>query len=316
MSIVPRVRTVLGEIDSATLGRTYCHEHLLTRPGPRFTADGPDMVLDDEDRSAVELATLKEAGGHALVEASTPEFGRDASGLRRLSERTGVHVVCCTGHVSEEYWRGVLDIDRRSESELGEEFTSEIVDGIGGSGVRAGVIKVGTSLDAMTEAEARVLRAAARAQAATGAPITTHTTAGTAAMDQIRVLDQAGADPAQVCVGHLDRRLVWRDHLDVARAGAYLGYDCISKEKYEPDRRRVEFIRRLFEAGFGDHILLSSDMARRSYLRAWGGGPGYAYILSSFVPALVRDGLPAPAVEGLLVANPARFLSFESVPAP
>jgi predicted metal-dependent phosphotriesterase family hydrolase len=106
MSIVPRVRTVLGEIDSATLGRTYCHEHLLTRPAPRFTADGPDMVLDDEDRSAVELATLKEAGGHALVEASTPEFGRDASGLRRLSERSGVHVVCCTGHVYEETGAG------------------------------------------------------------------------------------------------------------------------------------------------------------------------------------------------------------------
>jgi len=309
---VPRVRTVLRDIDSAALGRTYCHEHLLTRPGPRFTADGPDMVLDDEDRSALELRALKEAGGTALVEVSTPEFGRDAAGLRRLSERTGVHVVCCTGHVSEEYWRDVLDIDRRSETELEEEFTSEVIDGIGGTGVRAGVIKVGTSLDEVTEAEARVLRAAARTQRKTRAPITTHTTAGTAAMDQIRTLEQAGADAARVCVGHLDRRLVWRDHLSVARAGVYLGYDCISKEKYGPDRRRAEFIRRLLDAGFGDRILLSSDMARRSYLGAWGGGPGYAYIMTSFVPALLANGVPASAVEDLLVANPARFLAFDA----
>jgi 5-phospho-D-xylono-1,4-lactonase len=120
-----------------------------------------------------------------------------------------------------------------------------------GTDVRAGVIKVSSSLDRVTDPEARVIRAAAAAQRETGAPITTHTTAGTAAMAQVRALERAGADLSHVCVGHLDRRLVWEDHLELARTGVFLGYDCVGKEQHQPDAERVRFILRLVEAGHG-----------------------------------------------------------------
>jgi hypothetical protein len=74
--------------------------------------------------------------------------------------------------------------------------------------------------------------------------------------------------------------------LALARTGVFLGYDCVGKEQYQPDAERVRFIVRLAEAGHARQVLLAGDMARRRYLRAWGGGPGY--------PFIVR-GLPAPA---------------------
>lgn len=304
-----QIRTILGVVDSSDLGRTYCHEHLVTAPAERFLLDGFDMVLDDEERSVLELMTFTEVGGSALVEVSTREFGRDVAALKRLASATGVHIVCATGHVSEEYWREVLRLDERSEGELYDELVDEITAGIDGTDVRAGVIKVGTSLDGATEGEARVLRAAGRAQLATGVSVTTHTTDGTAALEQLTLLVGAGADPEKVCIGHLDRRLDWDTNLQVARMGAYVGHDCISKEKYEPDERRVESILRLVDAGYEDRILLSGDMARRSYLESWGGGPGYRYILESFVPRLFEAGLDRDIADRLLVDNPARFLS-------
>jgi phosphotriesterase-related protein len=299
------VRTVLGDVEPSALGPTYCHEHLITRPAARL---GDDLRLDDEDRTAAELERFRAAGGSAIVDATTPEFGRDPSALRRLAERTGVHVVASTGHVSEEYWRGVIDLESRSEDELVAEYVSELTHGIEDESIRAGVVKAGTSSDGPTVTEEKLLRAAATAQRETGAPITTHTTAGTGALEQIEVLAAAGADLTHVCIGHIDRRLDWNLHLELGRRGVFLGYDCISKEQYAPDEERARFIVRLDEEGHARQLCLSGDLARRSYLEAWGGAPGYRYILERFLPQLRDAGLDDDVVRALVVDNPARFL--------
>jgi predicted metal-dependent phosphotriesterase family hydrolase len=304
------VRTVTGDVAPEALGPTYAHEHLLTRPMGEQVRDDPDLVLDDEQRAAVELRTFVQAGGRALVEASTVELGRNPAGLRRLARRTGVHVVAATGHVCEQYWRGALDVEAKGEQELLDGFVRDLTVGMDGTDIRAGVIKVGSSLDRVTDPEARVIRAAAAAQRETGAPITTHTTAGTAAMAQVQTLERAGADLSHVCVGHLDRRLVWEDHLALARTGVFLGYDCVGKEQYQPDAERVRFILQLVAAGHGRQVLLAGDMARRRYLGAWGGGPGYRFILLEFLPRLRAAGLEDAAAQALVMANPASFLTW------
>jgi phosphotriesterase-related protein len=131
---------------------------------------------------------------------------------------------------------GALDLEATPERALVFGFVRDLTVGMDGTDARAGVIKVGSSLDRVTEPEARVIRAAVAAQRETGAPITTHTTAGTAAMEQVRALEEAGADLSHVCVGHLDRRLVWEDHLALARTGVFLGYDCVARSSTSPTR--------------------------------------------------------------------------------
>lgn len=303
------VRTVCGDVPAAHLGLTLCHEHLITEPAPRLR-DGGDLVLDDEARAVQELQLFAQAGGGALVELTVAEFGRDVAALNRISIATGVHVIAATGHVSVDYWEGVLDVPALTVDELVEEMVSDLTIGIDGTSIRAGIIKAGSSRDLITEAEARVLTAAARAQVATGAPITTHTTAGTMAADQARILVGAGADPRQVCLGHLDRRLRYEEHRALARDGFTLGYDCVSKDWYEPDARRVETIVRLVEDGLGDHVCLSGDLARRSSWVSWGGGPGFTYIPWRFVPWLRRAGLDDAAIRQLTVETPARLLAW------
>ena len=303
-------RTVLGDVDPGDLGAAYCHEHLITRPKGEWIGGDQDLVLDDEARALEELGRFREAGGGTIVEVSPEEHGRDPEALRRISEASGVHVVATTGHICESYWAGALDLRERSEDRMAAGFVGDLTEGLDGTTVRAGVIKVGSSKGGPTPLERRVMRAAAAASRATGAPITTHTTAGTAPLLQLDVLEAAGVDPGRVCVGHLDRRIDPDEHGEVARRGAFVGYDCIAKEQYQPDAERVRSILALVDAGHGDRILLAGDMARRSYLRSWGGGPGYPFILGTFLPRLVSAGLPEDLASALVVDNPARFLEW------
>lgn len=310
----PWAQSVTGPVPAADLGPAYCHEHLLTDPAPRLAGEDRDLVLDDEARSAAELRDFRVAGGRTLVEVTAPEFGRSPAGLRRLAEATGVTVIATTGHVCTEYWSGVLDLDPVPEAALADRFVTDLLAGMDGTEVRAGIIKAGSSRDEVTPTEAKVLRAAARAQRETGAPITTHTTAGTVPLEQVRILERAGADLDHVCIGHLDRRLDWPTHRELAGTGVFLGYDCVSKEQYQPDALRAEFVARLAEAGYGDRVVLSGDLARRSYLRAWGGGPGYGYLLGPFQELLRQAGLDGAQRRALLVGNPAELLAWRRPP--
>jgi predicted metal-dependent phosphotriesterase family hydrolase len=187
----------------------------------------------------------------------------------------------------------------------------DLTEGMDGTAVRAGVIKVGSSLDRVTSAEHRVIRAAAVAQRETGAPITTHTTAGTAAMEQVRALEAAGADLSMVCIGHLDRRLVWDDHLALARSGVFLGYDCIGKEQYQPDGERVRFILRPARKAMRDRCSWRVTWpAAGTY--APGEGSRLPVYPAAVLPRLCSAGLRPEDAEALVVANPARFLAWRA----
>jgi phosphotriesterase-related protein len=130
------------------------------------------------------------------------------------------------------------------------------------------------------------------------------------APDQARILLGAGADPRRVCLGHLDRRLRDPELRALAREGFLLGFDCISKDWYEPDAKRVETIARLVDDGLAEHVVLSGDLARRSSWVSWGGGPGYSYIPWRFLPWLRRQGLDEQAIAQITVGNPARLLTW------
>jgi phosphotriesterase-related protein len=306
---MPHVMTVTGPVDPAQLGVTYAHEHLLGGP-PAWSEDSrdADLRLDSFDAAVRELELFRLAGGHTIVEMSTWDYNRQPQRLRELAVRTGVHIIMTTGLHKDAYSHPLTA--RADIEQLAERFRRDVEEGADDTGVRAGVIKAGTSLNAITTGEEKVLRAAARAHLATGAPISTHTQAGTMGLEQIAILRSEGVDPSRVAIGHVDRKLDYDYHRAMLDTGAYLIYDQISKEKYVPDRERISMLIRLVSDGYGDRLMLAGDFGRASYWTSYGGGPGFTYILWRFVPWLIAEGLPKQAAEAMLVHNPARFLSF------
>ena len=58
-------------------------------------------MLDDYDKAKQMLEEFKAIGGGTIGEASTKHWGRNTAGMAKLSEETGVHIICCTGYLCE-----------------------------------------------------------------------------------------------------------------------------------------------------------------------------------------------------------------------
>jgi phosphotriesterase-related protein len=286
------------------LGVTYNHEHLIAVP-PESQKDR-DFELSDYDRSLQELLYFKEVGGQTLVDASTLDYGRDVELLQRMSEASGVHVVATTGFNKHIYYPDWVEVS--SVKEISQLLAREVVEGVEATGVRAGFLKSGSWYNLIHPLEEKVTRAVARAQLETGAPVWLHTEVGTMGMEMLDILEEEGVDLSKVAVGHSDRNADPYYHLQLAARGAYVQFDGPGKVKYYPDSTRVALIKNLLEHDCGSQLLISGDMGRQSYLHAYGGGPGFRYILTKFVPRLLDEGIDQKHIDRIFVENPARWL--------
>lgn len=308
------VRTVLGDLDPGELGRTDVHEHLLMR-SPLL----PGEELDDPGRSAAEATELRRAGIDALVELTTIGLGRDPEGVAEIASRSGLNIVLATGvhreaHYPHDHWLRRLDPER-----LTDLFVKDLTEGCDGpdheesrrrpTAVRAGVIKVGAGYWSISAFERKTFEAAGEAHRLTGAPVVCHLELGTAATEVLEALGEAGVAPERVTLAHADRNPDPGLHLELASAGAYLGYDGMARPKYWPDSALLGCLLEVASEGGGGRILLGGDVARRSSLRSYGGMPGLSYLPRRFVPRLQREG-GEDLVRRILTENPARFLAF------
>ena len=176
---------------------------------------------------------------------------------------------------------------------------------------RAGLIKASSSLGGPTKNEEKVMRAAARAHGITGAPVSTHTEKATWALEQAAFLIEQGVKPEKLLIGHLDFNPDLAYLSEIAGLGVHLGLDQFSKEKYLPDAKRVELVVALTEKGFGEQLLLSGDLARRSYWRVFGGA-GFRHIPTTVRSHLREAGMTEAGLEGLFVRNPRNWLDFQA----
>lgn len=309
------VRTVLGDIDASELGITNAHEHLLIRAGVGVMLE-PELHLDSVDKACEELAIFQRFGGRSIVDMMPVATGRDAEGLVEIARRSGAHIIAASGFHQAMYYTKDHWVYHYSTEQIAQLFIDDIEIGMdrhdyGGPIVerldaKAGVLKVATDLHRMRPIYEKLFEAVATAHRATGAPISTHTTYGTMALEQVGRLADLGVAPDAVIVGHVDRNLDLGYHKAIAASGAFLCYDGPSRIKYYPDEAIAKTIAAMFEAGYGDRLLLGSDLAKRSTRTSYGGGPGLGYLLGTFVPRLREVGLDDGAVQQLLVVNPAR----------
>ena len=317
-----QVQTVLGPVSSEDIGITMVHEHLLidltclfTEPaeaGERarsrelvsldslawvrrnWNSSLDNLRLDDEKLAVDEVMQFKVAGGDTIVEVSNIGLARDPAGLQRIARATGLNVVMGSG-----YYVDVVHppgMDAKSETDIEEEIVTDITEGVGPFSVRAGIIgELGCSWP-LTENEIKVLRAGARAQRRTGAPITIHI--GRDPQSPIEIVDcleEAGADLSRVILGHMDRIAHPMETMTgLASRGCCIAFDTFGQETwvypFNPtdrlsDVQRVDLLVALITAGHGDKLMVSHDVGYKHRLDKY-GGCGYAHIFD--------DGGPPP----------------------
>jgi len=285
-----------------------------------FGSNRDALILDDEANALAELRELKAAGGGTLVDVTTYAMGRNPVKLQRLSRESGVAIVMGAGLYRRAYHPP--DIDRLSVDDLTERMVREVVEGVDGTGIRAGIIGEIGAEDVTTAPldsnEVRVLRAAARASRLTGAAITLHNLIGRNIVwhSALEILEAEGADLSRVVMGHVtaDSAADFGFLESLLARGVYLEFDTLGAPFAvgipEIDNRpNVVAIRELVRRGHADRILLSQDVCTKYQLSQF-GGQGYGFVLTNLVPWLRANGVTQRDIDLMTKINPARVLTF------
>lgn len=314
MSLQPRVEveqrliTTKGGMALEQLGLILPHEHIFVDLGPveaksyqyAQAAEVVDLMLP-------ELKQAKAAGVTALVECTPVGVGRRVDIVKTVADAADLPVVVATGIYHEPFvpaWA-----HEASETNLYAWMLTELTEGIGGTGVKAGFIKLSASDNGITACEAKILRAAARAATETGAVIGSHTIRGEVVLKQLDILAQAGHDPTRFIWIHTQAEPDLAMHTAVAERGAWLEFDAIGSEQFS-DAYFTERLTSLIAAGFTRQLLLSHDRGWYDPSKPGGGVPKpFTYLTDTFLPKLVQAGVSPERVDVLTRQNPFRAFS-------
>jgi phosphotriesterase-related protein len=343
------VTTVLGDIDAAGLGVTLPHEHLIASAVAQWVPpEDPALLMeyvkpyDMRARGDVQLAPfsyreamhqtdvhvaleelrgLAEAGDRTVVELSIPGIGRDPVALKVLSQLTGVNIVMGCGEYVE--FAHSPYIRHASAEMIRDVLVEEITKGVGGTGVRAGIIgEIGTS-NTPTPAELKVLHGAALAQLETGVALNIHRSIFPDPLGTLPAVDHVlalGVDPGKVVVSHVDERPEPEFALLAAERGVFVELDTFGMEQWAVSARRGEefprrsfdqdrydMVRILLDRGYLDQILLSHDICMKPQFVAHGGW-GLRHLTRNVVPRLAALGVSGDEIATMRVDNPRRAL--------
>lgn len=314
-----KINTVLGSCDPADLGPTLVHEHLMTGM-PGGDLDNPNFDRAREFGKVVgAVEKVKERGIATLIDPCPIELGRDPEFAAAVSDRTGMRVIMSTG-----LYNDVLGIPThfrmQDPDDIAELYVREITEGIGSTGIRAGLIKTANSGVAghpgeknLTAVEEKVFRAAGRAQKATGVPILVHNSETSPLGRQVLdILGDEGVEPKRVMIGHSCGVGDMRYYFDILERGAWLGFDRFGLEMVAPDRMRLASLIGLLGVGY-NRIMLAHDTVacwvgrQNKSMKKFLNNPGnwkLTHVSENILPALRNAGVTEDAIDTLMVKNP------------
>jgi phosphotriesterase-related protein len=316
------VNAVLGPISPEKMGQTLVHEHFaFAYPG--WYADETLAPYNREAALRTNLEVIKIAKGvgiNTIIDATTNDVGgRDPELYKELAKKTGFHIICSTGLYTEHegapaYFKTRMPFGKDISKMISELFIKEINEGIGSSGVKAGVIKVGTG-GKISPYEEAVLKAAVMAQKATGVPIITHTDGPTGGLEQAEIFIREGADLKKVMIGHVSNSKDIEYHKAILARGVSIAFDRLGLVIFNQDTINVKNIAELCKQGYARKIMLSHDTCN-----FWLGQPLPAdapaqvvqllskwridHVSKDIIPALKEQGVTEEQITTMMVENP------------
>jgi phosphotriesterase-related protein len=313
------IRTILKDLPPEGLGNgaILFHEHMSfdssfferMRPAnaPRPATPPAPSYLENVDAITEEVKATGKEGVSCIVDGGHPDMGTSYANLRKIAERSGVHIVASGGYYLQLTYPP--DIAAKSEDQLVEGLVRDA------AAERWGAFgEIGSSPE-MTADERKVFRVIGKTQRRNALPIFTHTShAGCkkCALEQLDILESVGTNPQNLCIGHLsditdDPRA--ETHKAIAKRGAFVGFDTVGHRLGQGDAKKLNLIKEVLDAGYEDHVLLSADFASEPETK-FNGGAGYSSVTAVFVPKLRYAGVSEATLHKILVDNPKRFLAF------
>lgn len=313
---MPTINSVSGPLDTADLGFTLMHEHVIVQS---LGVKENFPVLDREAEMANAIQRMKEVqerGVKTLVDLTRGD-NRDIPFVKEAVAASGMQVIVATGL----YW----EVPRHFRAQSGRPieyiadlFTRDITDGIMDTGVKAGVIKCAADEPGVTQDVERILRAAAKAHRATGVPISTHTHAASeVGLKQQDVFEDEGVDLGRVVIGHSGDTEDTGYLRKLCDRGSFIGMDRFGIDLFLPTPQRVATIKKMCDLGYANKMVLSHDsncyfdwidpILRQRVLPRW----SFNYIPDDILPALREAGVSEDDITMMTVDNPRRIFEMQ-----
>lgn len=298
------------------------HEHVFII-SPEMQNNVPEDWGDEQarmDDAARRLQELKASGIDAILDPTALGLGRYIPRIAKLATGIDLKIIVATGLYTfnelPHYWGGRgPGTGPKGSDPMVNLFVRDIVEGIAGTGVKAGVIKCATDRPGMTPDVERVLRACAQTHRATGTPITTHTNAAMRrGLEQQAIFKSEGVDLTRVVIGHSGDTEDLGYLEELIANGSILGMDRFGIDGFLTTAKRVAVIAELCRRGYADRMVLSHDAS--CYLD-WIPGEippssmphwHYLHISRDVLPALRDAGVTDAQIDTMLIDTPRRFL--------
>ena len=319
-----QINTVKGAVDTEELGATLMHEHIFGL-SPEIIWNWPDIPegWDLERRAqeaAAKLDAVKAHGIDTVVDLTVIGLGRYVPAVQRVAELTSVNIVAATGVYTydkiPDYFgnRGPGSLFGGPDR-LAEFFVRDIREGIGRTGVNAGMLKAATGKQGITPGVERVLRAVAQAHRETGIPITTHSESSVRnGLDQQKLLLEEGVDLSHVVIGHAGDSTDLAYLEELIGNGSYLGMDRFGIE-FLSFEDRVATVAALCARGHADRLVLGhdsycfNDRFEPEVVKQRHPNYHLLHIPQDALPAFRAAGVTEEQLRLMLVDNPRRILT-------
>jgi phosphotriesterase-related protein len=295
------IQTVDGPVPADLAGTVLAHEHLWAAFGA--ASGDPDLELTCDAEIMADLAEAAGAGVRTVVDVTTADMGANAERTAVLARAAGIQAVKSTGWFRSP----TVDpaVDGRSAAEIADRLIEDVLDGTAGC-----LGEVGLTATAPTPAEEQVLDATAMAARATGVGVMLHTDDARNGEALVEALLDRGVPAGRLLVGHARSADPLEWHVALLERGCVLGFDQNGHPQRDPVGRVAARVHCLLERVAPARIVLSSDVGRRSRLRAFGGS-GYASGPLAVLDALRSAGVADTLLDGLRGRTAAAFLAID-----
>ena len=283
-----RIITVTGEIPASAIGKTLHHEHVLVdfigADSTGYDRWNRDSVIGKVLPYLLEIRNL---GYKTLIECTPAYLGRDPLLLKMLSEKSGIQIVTNTGYYSAVGGKFLpANAFTENAGQLAARWIEEFNNGIEGTGIRPGFIKIAVERAPLQEINRKVVEAACITHKATGLVIMSHTGPAIPAFQELEILKQFGVSPNAFIWTHANNEVDFNKHVEAARLGAWVAFDKFTPADTD---RFVQFALLMKKEGLLNRVLFSHDAGWYKPGEPSGGEfRGYTDIENYLIPALKK----------------------------
>lgn len=312
------IMTVNGREHPGKMGMTLTHEHILV---DFIGADSTGYFRWNRDsvvKKAIPfLLDARNHGVRTLIDCTPAYLGRDPVVLKELSRKTGISIITNTGYYGFDNNKYIPASFYTSEPKaLADSWISEFENGIDGTGIKPGFIKIAVDRnDTLSADHKKIVTAAGLTHLGTGLVIASHTGPDKPAFEQIAILGRMGVDPSAFIWVHAQGGTI-EGNIKAAKLGAWISLDNVSnRQDLKPgDKFSIQWyadrILELKRNGLLGKILLSHDSGWYDPSKPGGGNfKGYNDIFDFLIPALKAGGMTENDIFQILTENPAEAFS-------